>query len=167
MARFGCEECWPDVAEQAWAARGRLKSLDFIVDDTHLLVRFLACEGCGQKFLSIMTETIDWADGDDPQHWVSMPVTLAETLTLGPTDEAGLRQALGDFGNERRSLHRDSPKGSAATSYWATGISICLTTEGERATVTLYATLGLPLEWTRRFIQCHRNPVPPRKPMRA
>lgn len=124
MERFGCERCWPEFAEAAWDARSHLKPLEFIVDDTHLIVRLLACEGCVQKFLSIMTETIDWVDGDDPQHWVSIPVTPDEASKLVAAGEDGLHQALGGLGPQRRSLHHDAPKGAAETSYWASGISI-------------------------------------------
>jgi hypothetical protein len=124
MERWGCERCWPDSAEAAWEARSHLKRLEFIVDDTHLIVSLLACEGCGQKFLSIMTETIDWVDGDDPQHWVSIPVTPDEASRLVAAGEKGLHQVLGGLDRDRRSLHQDAPKGSVATSYWANGISI-------------------------------------------
>jgi hypothetical protein len=74
MNRFGCDKCWPDTADAAWEARIHLESDEFIIDDTHLIVRLLSCAVCRQKYLSIMTETIDWANGDDPQHWVSIPV---------------------------------------------------------------------------------------------
>ena len=124
MERLGCDRCWPDIAEAAWDARSRLKGLEVIVDDPHLIIRLLACEGCGQKFLSIMTETIDWADGDDPQHWVSIPVTPDEAAKLVASGEDGLHQALGGLDHERRALHHDAPKGSLATSYWASGVSI-------------------------------------------
>jgi len=120
----GCDRCWPDIAEAAWDARSHLKRLEFIVDDTHLIVSLLACEACGQKFLSIMTETIDWVDGDDPQHWVSIPVTPDEASKLVAAGEKRLHQVLSDIDHDRRSLHRDAPKGSVATSYWASGISI-------------------------------------------
>jgi hypothetical protein len=123
VEHFGCKRCWPDTAEAAEDARSRLKGLEFIVDDTHLIVRLLTCEECGQKFLSIMTETIDWADGDDPQYRISIPVTPDEALKL-PAGRDGLHKALSGLDQTRRSLHHDWPKDSAATSSWGSGISI-------------------------------------------
>jgi hypothetical protein len=122
--RFGCERCWPHIAEAAWDARIHLKPVEFVVDDTHLVVRLLVCGACGEKFVSIMTETVDWVDGDDPQHWVSIPLTADEAAKLVAAGKDGLPQALGELDHERRSLHRDAPKGAAATSYWANGIAI-------------------------------------------
>jgi hypothetical protein len=121
--RFGCEECWPETAAKAWEARSHLKKTESIINDTHLIVGLLGCGKCGQKFLSVMTETIDWVDGDDPQHWVSLPVMPDEAAHL-INGEDGLNLALSALDHERRSLHHDAPKGSAATSYWANGIWI-------------------------------------------
>lgn len=124
MKRCGCEKCWPDDAAAAWDARGQLKGLETIIDDAHLIVRRLACEACGQTFVSIMTETIDWVDGEDPQHWVSMPLTPDESARLVAAGEDGFHTALGGLERGRRALHHDAPKGSAAMSDWGRGISI-------------------------------------------
>jgi len=121
MTRFGCERCWPDDADEAWEARSHLAQHEAIVDDSHFIVRLLACDKCGQKFLSIMTETIDWADGDDPQYRTLEPVTPDEASRLIAAGEDGFRQARGDIGRRRKRLHHDSPKGSAETSYWSGG----------------------------------------------
>jgi hypothetical protein len=124
MTQFGCKKCWPDDAQEAWEARSQLAQHEAIVDDSHFIVRILACEGCGQEFLSTFTETIDWNDGDDPQYWSLIPVTPAEATRLVAAGEEGLRQALGALDRERRALQRDAPKGSMRTSYWSSGISI-------------------------------------------
>ena len=124
MATFGCEKCWPDDAEAAWKARSHLAQHEAIVDDSHFIVRFLACEGCGQRFLSTFAETIDWDDGDDPCYHTSIPVTPDEASRLVAAGRDGLRQALGALDHARRSLHHDAPKGPMRTSYWASGISI-------------------------------------------
>lgn len=122
--RFGCAECWPQGAEPAWEARRRLAGDASIVNDTHFIVRIVACTGCGQRFLSMMTEMIDWDDGDDPQHWVLIPVTPEEACTLVVAGEDGLRGAFDALDRGRRSLHRDAPKGRAVTTYWGCGIRI-------------------------------------------
>ena len=124
MTQFGCGKCWPDDAQDAWEARSHLAQHEAIVDDSHFIVRLLACEGCGQRFLSTFTETIDWNDGDDPQYWSLIPVTPDEATRLVAAGEDGLRQAVGALDRERRALQRDAPKGSTPTSYWSSGISI-------------------------------------------
>ena len=64
---FGCERCWPPIADAAWEARGGLTHVAELIDDSHFHVMILACPCCTQRFVSIFTETIDWEDGDDPQ----------------------------------------------------------------------------------------------------
>lgn len=123
-ARFGCERCWPDDAEQSWTARSDLARSAFIVDDSHLIVTILVCEQCRQRFLAIMTETIDWDDGDDPQHRITMPVTSEEAQSLIDGGEQGLRAAVDALDRGRRSLHHDLPKGEGHTVRWGRGIQI-------------------------------------------
>lgn len=123
-ARFGCARCWPEDAEQAWTARSGLTLAGYIVDESHLIVTILTCKGCRQQFLSIMTETIDWVDGDDPQHRVMIPVTSEEAFLLVNGGERGLRAAVDALDPARGSLHQDAPKGRGQTFYWGRGIRI-------------------------------------------
>jgi hypothetical protein len=68
----------------------------------------------------MMTEMIDWDDGDDPQHLI--PVTPEEACTLVAAGEDGLRGAFDALDHRRRSVHRDAPKGRAVATYWGCGI---------------------------------------------
>jgi len=50
----------------AGGGRGRVearRALDFeaeLIDESHVHVAILACGQCGQRFVSVFTETIDW-----------------------------------------------------------------------------------------------------------
>lgn len=63
---FGCKRCWPPSAGAAWKARGALTHVAELIDESHFHVMILACPRCTQRFVSVFTETVDWADGDDP-----------------------------------------------------------------------------------------------------
>lgn len=119
---MGCPGCWPEAAEAAWQARRQLETL--IVDESHFVAAVLGCASCGQRFLYLMTEMIDWVDGDDPQDWFMMPVTPDEARTLVAAGERGLDAAIGALDKERRSLHRGAPKGAPIRLSWTRGIWI-------------------------------------------
>lgn len=70
----------PDPAIARTAKRDLVSML---VDESHFIVSVLSCAECGQKFLSVFTEQIDWAGGDDSQ-----------ARTLVPLDEDGAQQLL-------------------------------------------------------------------------
>jgi hypothetical protein len=115
---FGCEDCWPATADAAWAARAGLASEHELVDESHFHVMIQACRGCSQRFVSVFSETVDWVDGDDPQHWILFPITAAEAAKLAQQGDALSEMELNTFGAGRRCLHRDYPKGGQARSYW-------------------------------------------------
>src|SRR5262245_19992797 len=79
---FGCDECWPQSAEAAWDARSRLQREAELIDESHFHVTILGCAQCRQRYVSIFAETVDWADGDDPQYWTLVPVTTSEVDAL-------------------------------------------------------------------------------------
>jgi hypothetical protein len=120
---FGCKRCWPSSAEAAWEARGQLKREELLVDESHYRVMILSCSACAQRFISIFSEKIDWAGGEDPQFWTVVPLTHEEAGDLccrrGSLSEAELMS----LAHGRRSLQRDFPKGADKPSVcWATGI---------------------------------------------
>jgi hypothetical protein len=127
---FGCERCWPAAPESAWEARRALtKDLD-LVDESHFHVAIGSCGrvtrrfgDCGQRFISVFTETIDWVDGDDPQDWTQLPLTADEAGALRRAGDA-LESRLNNLGRERRSLRRDSPKGCPPRLFWSTGVFV-------------------------------------------
>ena len=106
------------VALQAIRKAGHIAGL---VDESHFIVSIRRCAQCGQHFLSMFCERIDWADGDDPQTWVVVPVSADEVQRLKTAniavDENLIREIVG---NARRFLYHDMPKGAAETLAWVT-----------------------------------------------
>lgn len=94
-----------------------------LIDESHFHVMALVCRACGQRFVSVFTEQIDWADGDDPQYWQLLPITKEESDRLCEGGEPG-RAALEALGGARRCLMVDYPKGGPQKFYWSTGLSV-------------------------------------------
>jgi len=121
---FGCDRCWPSGADAAWLARDALSRDLELIDESHFHVMILACPSCLQRFVSIFTETVDWQDGEDPQYWTLFPITSEEASELARQRGALSAGTLNTLDGERRSLQHDHPKGSAARSYWRTGVTV-------------------------------------------
>ena len=119
---FGCGRCWPASADAAWKARGGLRRAAELIDESHLHVMILACGHCGQRFVSVLTETIDWADGDDPQYWQLLPITETEASGLVQEGESLTEDKLDALGPDRRCLRRDYPKAGAPRVFWSAGL---------------------------------------------
>lgn len=121
---FGCDLCWPADARAAWGARDGLARLKGLIDESHFIVAVLACPRCGQRYVSVFTEMIDWEDGNDPQCWTLLPITGAEAEGLirqeAPPDE----MSLNALGRGRRSLLRDHPKDGPPRVSWGSGILV-------------------------------------------
>ncbi|WP_143741813.1 hypothetical protein [Thiorhodovibrio frisius] len=120
---FGCNTCWPKVADEAWEAVKHLKSEIELIDESHFMIKVRSCKKCSQQFLWVFTETIDWKDGEDPQYWAVLPITPAEAYQL-LSDGGTTVTALLGLSSERKSLCHDFPKGSEPKSYWSQGIVI-------------------------------------------
>lgn len=114
----GCEICMPASADAAWEARRSLDQASELLDDSHLIVRILGCSACGQRFLSVFTEEIDWVDGDDPQYWTLLPISLAEAVDLARRGGEHAAGAVHSLALGRRCLQRSHPKGEEARTYW-------------------------------------------------
>jgi hypothetical protein len=119
----GCAACWPSSADAAWEARKGLSTQTELVDESHFHVRLLGCSRCGQRFVSVFTEMIDWADGDDPQYWTMMPVTAEEKLALERANPF-MESILNQLAPGRRSLLRSAPKGAPVTVCWGQGVFV-------------------------------------------
>jgi hypothetical protein len=124
METFGCERCWPPSADAARAAGQALTREADLIRESHFSVMLRACPSCGQRFVSVFTETIDWEDGDDPQYWTLLPVTDAEAADLVQRGDSLDEETLNGLGRGRRSLQHDHPKGKPARSYWGAGIFV-------------------------------------------
>ena len=120
----GCKDCWPDSTDAAWKARSDLTHEAELIDESHFHVMILKCDRCGQRYLSAFAETVDWADGEDPQYWSLLPITDAEAGKLGEQRESTTEGEFLAPGPERRCLRRDFPKGSEPRAYWVSGMLI-------------------------------------------
>ena len=120
---FGCKHCWPSSASAAWEARRKLTRETELIDETHFHVMILACQNCAQRFISIFTETVDWAGGEDPQCWTLLPITEAEVADLVRQRGSLTEDKLWMLGPGRRCLWRDFPKGALEPQvFWKSGM---------------------------------------------
>jgi hypothetical protein len=120
----GCERCWPSAADAAWKARDGLTLKAELIDESHYHVMILTCPQCGQRFLSVFTEMIDWSDGDDAQCWQVVPVTESEATELTRRGFELTEIEINSVGSDRQSLMRDYPTGQVPREFWGTGITV-------------------------------------------
>lgn len=76
------------------------------------------CGACGQRYLSVFTERIDWVNGEDPQDWALMPVTEEESAA------ASGGAALGEIGVGRRCLRAYHPSDDGMRMFWSVGPAV-------------------------------------------
>lgn len=92
-----------------------------LVEESHFGVSILRCVRCGQHFLSLFCERVDWADSDDPQTTVAVPVSEDEVQRLRTANVAANENVILEIvANERRFLYHDMPKGEPETLAWKT-----------------------------------------------
>lgn len=113
------------LGDDCLAAREAIRKAQHIaglVDESHFIVSIRRCVRCGQHFLTMFCERIDWADGNDPQTRVAVHVSEDEVRRL-PTANVGAddNAILGIVSNDRRYLYHDMPKGEPDTLAWKTG----------------------------------------------
>jgi hypothetical protein len=121
---FGCLECWQPDADLAFNAFRALKVDSYLIDESHYIVTIRHCLTCSQKFLSVFTEMVDYADGDDPQYRIVISITSDEAEKLNRSGDFISRKDLESIGIGRRSLHWDHPKGARERTYWGTGVQV-------------------------------------------
>lgn len=114
---FGCEVCWPSEAEAAYLASRGLSRVAELVDESHCRVTIRACEKCGQNFVSVFMEMIDWSDGDDSQYWTLIPIDASEMADL--ISQGGSADAINALRKDRRCLHHNHPTGQPTRTSWA------------------------------------------------
>ncbi len=117
---FGCDKCYRATAEAFWNERPP-KLLRELVDELHFRVVLMACEACGQRWVKVFAETIDWVDGEDPQFWALAPLTAEEADQLTARGE-GLDAAwIETLMGARQHLEVHNPKNQPHTIAWASG----------------------------------------------
>ena len=73
------------VGDDSVAAKEAIRKAQHIVrlvDESHLGASILRCIGCERHFLSLFCERVDWADSDDPQTTVAVPISEDEVQRL-------------------------------------------------------------------------------------
>ena len=110
------------LGDDCLAAREAIRKAEHIatlVDESHFGVSILRCARCGRHFLSLFCERVDWADSDDPQTRIVVPVSEDEARRLQAANIAADENAILEIvANERRFLCHDMPKGAAETLAW-------------------------------------------------
>ena len=118
---FGCAKCWPASADNAYRVTPGLSRVTELIDDSHYIVRVVSCAACGQRFLTVFTEMIDWDDGEDPCSRRRAPLTAQEAESL--SGEPSAQQLTALVGN-RKCLAFDWPKDKPRAIYWTRGLLI-------------------------------------------
>jgi hypothetical protein len=116
---FGCRRCYGEDPQTVWAyyEEGLVVEQE-LVGESHFLVQLRRCEECGQQFVWIFGEAVDWEGGEDAQRREIVPVSGAEAEAAGTLDYP----SLAALGLDRRYLETDWPTDSADSSVeWSTG----------------------------------------------
>ena len=119
----GCASCWALDAADAWAAFGSTSINHYLADESHFIVSIRACPECGQLYVLVTTEMIDWKDGNDPIHRIALPISDVERATLEAA-EPFCNDVLESVGVDRRALNFDWPNDDDAVTYWGKGILV-------------------------------------------
>lgn len=105
----GCEHRWPESAGDGWHARDALKAVVAWGDESHFILRGLACPHCACHFVSLFTETVDWPGGDDVQRWTLIPASADKFGRVASVVASSISAALREVSLALRSLRRDLP----------------------------------------------------------
>jgi hypothetical protein len=118
---WGCRHCFGPSAKEALLTRHRARELARLIDDSHFIVRILACPYCQQRAVAVTTELIDWDGGDDPTERSLLPVTVEESERLIAQGESLDLHYLVSLGQGRPYLWNAWPKGGESSVYWEKG----------------------------------------------
>ncbi len=116
---FGCPLCFGE--DPTAASNHNLETRSTLIDESHFDVALRRCPACGQQFVCIFTEFVDWADGDDPQYCDRLPLTATEADALAAQGAAVDLKQIEELGRDRRRLKMDHPKGKPRQVAWADG----------------------------------------------
>ena len=122
MSEFGCDECWSSEASDAWKAVTSIPIEVYLIDESHYIVSVRACPSCSQRYLQVMTEIVDWKDGDDTIYRTIIPIDDAERAKL-TTSKPLYTSVIEAVGAGRRSL-KYGPRGQDPITYWGTGVDV-------------------------------------------
>ena len=104
---FGCAACIPTGPSPA-----RVLGLEFVaelIDESHFGLSVRRCPACGQAFVWVFTEQVDWVNGEDPQCSTVMPLEREEAERLIRAGAQVDLAALDALGRARTFLRDDYP----------------------------------------------------------
>ena len=78
-----CPACFTEDANLGWANCRRLAVEASLVDESHYIVQLRRCADCGQQYLWVFTEFVDYDKGEDAHYRQVVPVT-ARRLRRSP-----------------------------------------------------------------------------------
>ena len=116
---FGCRRCYGEDPRVAWAYYEEGLAVEReLMGDSHFLVQLRRCADCGQQFVWIFGEALDWEGGNDAQRREIVPVSGTEAEAAPRPDYP----SLAALGLDRRYLETDWPTDAADASVeWSTG----------------------------------------------
>ena len=112
----GCANCTGPDAAAAWTAM-QAQRLSARIEESHFSVRLTRCI-CGQIFVIVCTERIDWKGGEDDQTWLALPLSAEEQAKLMACGENDVPGLVTEIGRGRRFLVRSFPTNGALSAWW-------------------------------------------------
>lgn len=121
--RFGCRRCYGDDPLTAWEYYDEgLEVRRELVGEPHFIVQLRECAECGQQFVWVFSEAVDWEGGEDAQHRSVVPISEDEARSLVKLADRVDAVSLADLGRGRRYLVTDWPTDARSpTIAWSTG----------------------------------------------
>ena len=120
---FGCRRCYGDDPLTTWEYYDvGLEVGRELVAEPHFIVQLRECAECGQQFVWVFSEAVDWQGGEDAQHRSVVPISEVEARALGKVADRVEALSLADLGRGRRYLVTDWPTDAGSpTIAWSTG----------------------------------------------
>lgn len=116
---FGCGACFQGDAEAVWK-RG-FTNLATLVEDSHFGIQVMICPACDQRCVKVFMEFVDWANSDDAQSWVVVPLTHGESVELLALGGKVRPEDILRASKNRSYLFADFPSGGGSTIQWRAG----------------------------------------------
>src|SRR5206468_1624651 len=117
---FGCERCYGEDPHAVFEYRrnGGFRRVKKVYFDHHFDVALSRCGACGQVFVDIFDEIVDWEGGDDAMDVWLVPVAPAEVQAIRHMKDLDLTY-LKSLGEGRRHMWWDRPTGGPAHAGWS------------------------------------------------
>ena len=117
----GCSECSSDDAETAYGANRNGPGKVVLVDESHHRISVDVCPACGQRWVVMMCEEIDWQRGEDPIFRSMVPVTADEAKSLIAMGAWASQPDVIRLSAGRRVILMEHPSDQPLSHRWAVG----------------------------------------------